>query len=403
MTTQYLADAGGACDGVTCDVQVAKRWIAGNRGRLIIPAGVTVFSESLVVPSGVFIEGEGRGASIIKGATRNIDPIIFGGSEPAVDSGIRNISVQCARTAITLSGSTSGCVVENVGIDHALIGIDVKGDYSSDVFQDCIGHSISKIRLTNIDLTNLRLSACADITIDTVQTDTRKMAIGLLIDSGANSVRCHMLNLSGCEYGLIVRDNIGLGNNPTKKPSQPHQLFFSQVLADSSKKIGVWLQQANQVHFVDSWASGSEDGPGWNLGDGKGNIEQITLVACRAILNSQHGLNIIGNNAHAYVNVIGGHFLSNGNSQLNAFFGINVEENVSHVKIIGIDAYNTTRMGLSDSQRGGINVSPRCDYIMVQNTDTVANLNSGLTVNMPGAHCIFSNNLGDSNVANRIG
>jgi hypothetical protein len=133
--------------------------------------------------------------------------------------------------------------------------------------------------------------------------------------------------------------------------------------------MGVWIEEACQVHFVDSWASGSKKGPGWNLGNDKAGIEQITLVGCRALLNAQHGLNVVADNPHAYVNIIGGHYLSNGQQKPDHFYGINIEDKVSHVKIIGVDAYNAPRMNLSNTQRSGINVSPGCDYIIIESND----------------------------------
>jgi hypothetical protein len=383
-------DFGAIGNGIADDTAAINSALAS--GRLVyVPAGTYLCTSSLnTITNGTRFQGEGKQLSTLKGSSTSINLLHFTGCNGA---GCEDLGFDTCNIAILVGVYCNNCNFKNILVNNAVIGIEVSGNYNVSPVQDCIGHSFDSLQFTNISSTNILLTQCADITINNVQTATNGTAIGINIESGANSLRISQCNLSGCSYGLIVNDTIG----STYLPSNPHQLFFNQVLCDSATNHCCWIVKGYQIHFIDSWFCGSKSGTGINIGDGNGGAQQIELIGCRVLNNYLHGANVVGCGSNAIavlVNFLGGHYICNGNKTPGTYSGIYIEPGVWRFKIIGVDCYSAATMGNSNIQAHGICVSgPNNNAYVIMNNNANPSLSTEIVDGGTGGFKSVSGNL----------
>lgn len=380
-------DFGAVGDGVTNDttaIQNAINSLGSTGGVVYLPAGTYLHNAALTVTTyAVEIRGAGKSSVLLGTGTRAVDGVIFGNSASDTFRGaIKDLTLSNHAAAVRIGYNTAQCIASNLYITNVANGIIVQGDYTTNPIKDSINHFIQNIEIEGLTSKGIYAYMCGDIRIDSVTTPSPASSTGtygLKIDSGTTAVYAQRVNITGCDIGIHVVDAAGLGANPTGLPTKPRQSYFDQCLGDTCRTAGIQIEQTYQMKFVNCWGAGATAGCGWVLGDGSTGVEELTLIAPWGLGNAQHGLKIVTGTTNSYTNIVGGHFASNGFSSSNTYDGIHVEANVEHFNIVGNKCYSTSRQGLNDVQRYGINVAAgTSNYYQIVGNNTHVNLTGGV-------------------------
>jgi hypothetical protein len=366
-----VLDFGATGNGSTDDTAAIQAAInaVGNTGGGIVyfPEGTyRVTSELTITFYGVTLEGAGRGTTIAASAdTHNIIKI-GGTSALPFRCGVRDLHLTGGNIAVLISYNSAQSILENLYISGSKIGIEIKGDYTTSPIKDTINNHIYKVELENIKDYGIHLLMCGDVYISDVQTPSPQVdQFGMFIDSGVTAVYADHVNCTGGQGGILINDGTGISPNPTGLPSTPRQMYFYQVQGDTCRNFGIQIQKAYQITFVDSWGSGSTQGPGWIIGNGTSSIRQIALIGCRALGNSQDGFRWVQGNTDLGSQMVGCHAISNGYASSNTYDGINVQANNSGLVISGCNSYNDDSQGLGVTQSKGINIEGNVTNVVV--------------------------------------
>ena len=404
-----VLDFGAVGDGTTDDtsaIQNAINAVGTNGGGIVyFPEGTYKTTAVLTMTSlGVTLLGAGRSTTIVASSnTQNIIKI-GGTSSLPFRCGVKNLSLSGGNIAVWISYNTAQTILEQLYITGSKIGVQVKGDYTTNPIKDTINNHLYQLELENIVDYGIYLYMCGDIYISDVQTPSpQATAYGLVIDSGVTAVYADHINCTGGQGGILIVDNGGISPNPTSLPTTPRQMYFYQVQGDTCSDVGIQIEKAYQVTFVDSWGSGCTGGPGWVIGNGTSSIRQVALIGCRALGNYQDGFRWAAGNGDLGSQMIGCQALSNGYAAGGTYDGINVQGGNSGLVIQGCNAYNDDSQGLGIYQLHGINIEGDVTNVVItgNNLDN-ADGNTGTNLQYDSTtHTgnIITDNIGFNNVA----
>lgn len=366
-----VRDFGAIGDGVVDDTTAIQNTInevgASGGGTVYVPEGTYLVSAQLTMTSlGVTLLGAGRSTTILASAdTHNIIKI-GGTSSLPFRCGVKNLHLSGGNIAVWISYNSAQTILEQLYISGSKIGVQVKGDYTTNPIKDTINNHLYQLELENIVDYGIYLYMCGDIYISDVQTPSpQATAYGLVIDSGVTAVYADHINCTGGQGGILIVDNGGISPNPTSLPTTPRQMYFYQVQGDTCSNAGIQIEKAYQVTFVDSWGSGCTGGPGWVIGNGTSSIRQVALIGCRALGNYEDGFRWSAGNGDLGSQMIGCQALSNGYAAGGTYDGINVQGGNSGLVIQGCNAYNDDSQGLGIYQLHGINIEGNVTNLVI--------------------------------------
>lgn len=396
-----IRNYGAVCDGITNDataIQAAIAAASSNGGGIVVISGRSAITTGLTVQStGVSIIGQGRNSTGLICSSTAFDAITIGGISTSIfRCNVQNMFIQGGRSAVKISYNTSGCHMEDLYITSGITAITIQGDYTTNPIRDATNHFINRVEAENMSGNIFYLLECGDNYLnDIITPSSQATAYGLVIDSGVSAAYISHCNFLGNKGGVLISDNNGISPNPSGLPTPPHQIYFYQVQGDTCNDFGIQIQRGYQITFVDCWGSGTIAGPGWNLGDGTANLEQICLIGCRALGNSQDGFRWVSGNTHLNSQMVGCHAISNGTSGSNTYDGISVQNTITGLVIQGCNSYSTSRMGLNNFQRYGINlISGAISGVTITGNNLANNLTAGIANGSTGTDIFITDNIG---------
>lgn len=396
VKTDYSAAGDGITDDTT-SIQNAINSLSSTGGIVYFPPGNYYHTSSFTIASyAIELRGAGKSSVLLGSGTRSINAIVIGEQSSSVfRCAVKDLALSNHAVGIFIGYNTAQCMAEDVYITNVNTGITIQGDYTVNPIRDSINHYIRNIEIEALHTDGIYAYMCGDIRIDSITTPSPNSNVntyGLKIDSGTTAIYATKINTTGCDIGIHIVDASGLGSNPTGLPTKPRQSYFDQCLGDSSRTAGIQLEQCYQMKFVNCWASGATAGCGWVIGDGSTGVEELTLIAPWAMGNNQHGLKIVSGTTNSYSSIIGGNFVSNGTGASNTYNGIEIEANVQHFIISGNKCYSTSRQGLNNVQKYGINVETgTSDYYEIVGNLTNPNITGGIFDGGSGTHKLVTN------------
>jgi hypothetical protein len=377
-----VKDFGAVGDGATDDTAAIQAAIAGavSNATIYFPSGAYKISASInVISNGILLKGDGRMATGINPTSASIDAFHFGGGAVGSGpyrSGIEGMQISNPRKGVWFDKGCTNCYARDLYITGAAVGIQNNGDYTVNPKNDNIITSLHRVEVENFTQYGFYFYHCGDAYISECQTTGSNLSgKAMMVDSGVTAIYASRCNFLSSATGIEINDSVGISPNPGSFRTQPGQMFFSDVLGDTCTNYGWNISNAYQVTLTNCWGGGSTAGVGINIGAAS---KEITLNGCRALGNSQHGI-VLGANANSRVKVIGCHSYSNGYATSNTYDGVYVTAGAGNFLIEGCQCYNDTGMGLSETQRYGINIDTGAtDYFVVSGNVNMNNLTGGL-------------------------
>ncbi len=336
-----------------------------NNKSILIPDGSYRFGTSTVniTNNNTHIRGSGIGSTAIStnGVTAFKNSNTFRCS-------IKHMTIT-ADIGVHLDTGSTLTDVRHIRFSGCRKCVQVNGDYTQQL--DSISNTISNIEMSNFTEKGIHLYHCGDTYIDNVKvTGTNTSAIALHIDTGVSGLYVSKCNFLSSDKGVLISNSYGISPNTYNIEVRPHQLFFSQVLADTCVSAGWDIISAYQISFIDCWGSGTSNGRGWDFGaDSTDSVRQIKLIGCHAVLNSRDGFRWKSGNAHLNSQMVGCHAIANGTSTSNTYDGISIGAGTSGLIIDGCNCYNDSGQGYSNVQKYGIAVEGDVNNVIISNNN----------------------------------
>jgi hypothetical protein len=319
-----VKDFGAIGDGINNDTSAFQN-AANNSLSVYIPPGTYKITSSITCASrGVTFKGAGRGATFIN-ATGSFDLFAFSGS--AINGGIYSLNINGV-------GVTSGNLVSIIGqgrfnVKDVIMTSGYNGIYIQD--QNCV--SLCNIWINNLSgqyyIKNYGSSSASAhiLDIDNVIVggagSTSTSPIGLLIDSGVNTVDIRHFSVGTSTYGIKVTNSLNLVNQPAFITSYDFQCDYPYVngiyISDNSNLTETHM-------FTDSYIHGSITGDGIYLGSSSTNV---SFIGGKISGNYKRGFYINGR----YSKITGCHITGNSHNGTGLFPHIQLSSNVIGVII----------------------------------------------------------------------
>ena len=397
QSTYNVKDYGAVGDGTTDDSTAFQDAVdacgTGGGGMVIVPPASYKLSSTInITANGIRIAGENEQSSLLIGGGSSVDMFhVYNGGANVNATQIDNLWIENCRTAIWLDAGCSRSQLYDLFIRNIVTGVRINGDYTSNPHKPNLLTYMERLDISYYTGQGISVYCASEIHWDDLQLfgNAASGTVGILLDTASNAVYAGRANLLASDYGLLVRDIVGISPNPMGTITKPSQMWFSQVLGDTCNIHGIYIQDGFQMKFQQCWASGSQTGNGWLIG---ANTEELEWEGCWAINNAQDGMRVVNDAKRG--RVIGGCFISNSATSSGNFDGIAIEPGVLHYTIIGPHCYNSTTQGYGNTQRYGINlISGASNYLIVQGTNTVGNATGGLNNSSSGANNSFIGNV----------
>lgn len=345
IPTMYHASIAARTNDIPLDGYIQEAIDAAANdggGEVKFPPGDYKLEAELTVRSNaVFLRGSGRSNTRLYGAT-SINGVHWAGTGGGVYRGaITDFQLDNFNRAVWLDFGSTEIEVERLNIVSCLTCVQVNGKFNQASPVDSFLHTINDLELTAFANFGLYFYHCGDNYVSNVKTASTVAAtsVGLVIDTGATAIHVTDCNFAGCLRGVHIRNSLGISPNPVGLVERPAQCFFTNVLGDTSKDCGWYLQSAQQMSFVGCWGGGSNEGQGYGVLIGA-DVYQLDFTDTHLIGNWKDGMRIVGPNPDARITVNGGYAYGNGFNPSNTHDGISIEAGVKHVKVTNLHAYN---------------------------------------------------------------
>lgn len=352
---------------------------AGKKA-LFVPAGIYRGLQSLTIPAGVVLYGEGQGASILKTDHATADMLTAGGDGVSIRGLGFNTTVTRTGGWYVNSGNRDNFHIEDFAMDFGFEGIKLGTGF---------WNRVENGQLTNLTPTTgvgIRVAGTFAGRIANVRTDANasfKPYAGILIES------CGDLTIDGCVIERMLRGlSVEPGSGKTVASLRSTNSFFDDcgtygvaLIPTSSGAIvrsdfhQCWMQSAGAGTIMDSTA-------------GTATIDGVEFVGCHMVLGGgtgsvAGGLHVLGARTKNW-KVLGGRYAQNTNQ------GIKVGADVSYWAIIGATIGATD--GLSGNDNGLIIAAGTTDHIQVFNNDVTGNTTTNYSNGGSGTdHQVFGN------------
>lgn len=311
-------------------------------GEVAFPPGdYKLTAELTVQDNAVYLRGSGRANTRIYGSTA-INGIHWSGAGDSIYRGaVTDMQLDNFNRAVWLDFGTTAIEVERLTIVSCLTCVQVNGKFNQAVPADSFLHTLNDLELVAFTNLGLYFYHCGDSFVSNVKTESsiKDSAVGLAIDTGTTALHVWDCNFAGCLRGVHIRNTLGISPNPVGLVERPAQCFFTNVLGDTCKDYGWYLQSAQQMSFVGCWGGGANSGAGYGFYIGP-DVYQLDFTNTHLIGNWKDGMRIVGPNPDARITVNGGYAYGNGFAATNTYDGVSIESGVKHVKVTNLHAYN---------------------------------------------------------------
>jgi hypothetical protein len=379
---------------------------ASGGGRVLVPSRLAI-SAAIQLPTdaGVVLQGEGRGASVIRQVNGTAGGVVcvWDGefSFKNRGGGIRNITIESGDgfvssgsmgpgstgTGISAARTNPAFVVEDFGVHNFANPLTVEGGWYSKFWNGELSYFAGKgVLLTKHagsgdvgagrSFRGLKIS-------NNGYTGSKAASVGHNIRASGGDF-LDEIDITSCGRGLVV------------DPAEGDWVlygFLSKVLVDTSLEDGAvfdaTLGKIMSMEFDQFWAA-------YNGGNGatiKGtviNLDGLRFNSSRFRENGKHGADLQGG---SFVRWRGGEFNSNGQSAANTFDGLHVAANVNNFSADAIESGNRAST-LPDRQRCGVKIEVGGSFgWAVRNSDLRNNLTAALANGSTSSNFVATGNI----------
>jgi hypothetical protein len=346
---------------------------------VFIPAGTYNLSGTLTIPTGITLYGESRYGTILNQRTLSATTLNISGSF----CGVNSLSImydgtpQPGGTAINITGAYA--TLEDFVIRSCYIGTHFNG-------ANAVAGKMTNFEIFDYEQVGIFCQSLNDVFVSSFILNagdtTRGRLGGIRLQDKVEAFICTDGDILLGAYSMTTdATQYSVGNRPAYNN-------FTNVFFDSSAN-GVLFNRSVETDFVGCWFSGGRVGTG-NNGMIISNTDSIRFTNTRWDNNGASGCYVANTAVRTTFTAckFEGNSVSAGAGRAD---GLVIEPNTQHFQILGCVAQNGL---LGGQQRWGINVSPNCNYYIIQNNDLIGNQTGGIA-NTPGTSAtrLVSNNL----------
>lgn len=305
------------------DVTAAVQAAVTACTNVVAPAGVYLVSNTITIPAGHTLIGEGETATEFRRAGSNMSFFVMGTGSELHNIKFRRSGATTATAGRLIDVQVSDVRITDIEADHFYDGIYAKS---------VAGLSLERIYLDHYQRAGINCDGTInDIFLhDFIITNIGSaVGFGILMNNKCEAFTALNGDLIGGQYGLYTTATSFLPGTGTI----PAFCKFTNVFFDSADS-GVTLDKSADFRFTSCWFS-NRPGNGVTVAQ----CYDVSFVNCDFVNCGSSGA-VLSNSAQKGVQFIGCSFISN-NSQNNASNGLTVFAGVSDWSMIGCQANNT--------------------------------------------------------------
>lgn len=358
-------------------------------GRIFLLPGAAQLSGATTITTRTDITVEGAGP--------NLSQVVVNGNYNAFTvSGVcsritfKNLWIGsfAARTSglgISVVG-TSGTHSDNITLDNVMFQNTAQAAFAQ--YVDSM--SWSRVKYTQsiasaaIGGSLFRVLSSASHNIDGIVTQATAGTIAsdaLVLDSDTDTMIVTRCTLDRANRGVVMTNSIGGGS------TGPRLVRVTDTYVELCASSGYAVTDGRDVRFKGAHAA-ANTGAGFDVSGGT----SVKLSDCIALQNGTHGYYVHGSTVND-ARLMGCDASNNSQNTSVTYDGIRIEDNTSHVRVIGSRSGDYV-FTLANKQRYGLSIgSTSTDYIVAQGNDLSGNTTGALGNFSTGTHNSVTNNV----------
>lgn len=394
---------GATGDGVSDDYAALMAAIAFSYD-LYLPAGTYLTSAALELGKAIRISGDGPEDThvLLSAGTVNVFQLTMGASDVFAGVGLENMHIgksgsgdpqYAFRQTQVEGGAIYSLRIRNIFVDGCKGGVRLNSLYYSlieDLIVDDVQPGFAGLwlqgvggasRVGSLHLTRVNIRSGTS-------GGTSNPSYGILISSYTEGVYASQCTTesAGLDIGLMILNGAGA-------PRPPENLFFSQLVCDTSNLTCMVIADAYSVHFVDSWFSSAQgvdliNDCGYGIWVQGGT--DITFTAPRVYGCATDGVRVDG--SVSYITFDSPTVIGNSARTSGDYYGMAFRGGASHFSVRG---GRFSRSGATASHEYSVVVySGGGDYYIIEGNNLTGAVAGGLLDAGGGSNKVVANNLG---------